>query len=295
MTMISLEMPPLERARHSLQGLAIGDAVGKAIANIGRFPTEFHPAPWSYTDDTEMAIALVQHLEARGAIDQDSLASSFADRFAACPDRGYGPVAHWILTRISEGHPWRKIAATPYDGTGSLGNGAAMRVAPLGAYFAEEMDTLVESARLSAQVTHLHPQGQAGAVAIAIAASLVLHRPEAALDDLQEVASRAQDDELEAALKLAATLDGVSPQEAGERLGTGRQVRALDSVPYALWCAFSHLANFEEAISTAIEGFADFDADADTICAMIGGIVSLTCSPDTIPPQWISQSESLPC
>jgi hypothetical protein len=56
---------------------------------------------------------------------------------------------------------------------GSFGNGAAMRVAPLGAFFADQpLEVVCNQARLSAEVTHAHAEGIAGAIAVAVAAAL---------------------------------------------------------------------------------------------------------------------------
>ena len=46
-----------------------------------------------------------------------------------------------------------------------------MRAAPLGGYFADDLDRVVEHARRSAEVTHAHPEGIAGATAVAVAAA----------------------------------------------------------------------------------------------------------------------------
>jgi len=116
--------------RRSLEGLALGDALGRALGIAPTDDPSFDDARWAYTDDTEMAI--VRLLASHGRIAQDDLAQEFATRCAANPERGYGAVSFWILSRISEGHDWRGIAAEPYRGRGSLGNGAAMRVGPLG-------------------------------------------------------------------------------------------------------------------------------------------------------------------
>jgi hypothetical protein len=60
---------------------------------------------------------------------------------------------------------------------GSFGNGAAMRVAPLGAFFADKsLDVVCNQARLSAEVTHAHAAGIAGAIAVAAAAALAWQR-----------------------------------------------------------------------------------------------------------------------
>jgi hypothetical protein len=76
-----------------------------------------------------------------------------------------------VLERIAEGIPWPTASREVYSGSGSMGNGGAMRVAPLGAYFAEDYDLVVEQARALAEVTHAHPEGQYGAIATAVAAA----------------------------------------------------------------------------------------------------------------------------
>ena len=95
----------LARACLSLRGLAIGDALGRALTTPGQNQLVFDPPPWRFTDDTEMAIAIVEQLKVRGTVEQDALAASFAKRFALQPERGYGPVAYWILSKIEDGMP----------------------------------------------------------------------------------------------------------------------------------------------------------------------------------------------
>src|SRR5262249_11783845 len=127
--------------------------------------------PWNYTDDTEMALGILEVLERRGDIDQYDLAAVFARRYHRDIYRGYGGMAHVILAEIGRGTPWRNASHAAFDGRGSLGNGAAMRIAPLGAYFADDPDAVVTQADRSAEVTHAHPEGRAGAIAVATAAA----------------------------------------------------------------------------------------------------------------------------
>ncbi|MFF4023552.1 MULTISPECIES: ADP-ribosylglycohydrolase family protein [Nocardia] len=90
--------------------------------------------PWQWTDDTEMACSVYTEVLDRGRIDRDALAAVFADRCE--PYRGYGPGTVVVLHEIRDGRPWADAAGAVFGGNGSWGNGAAMRVAPLGAYFA---------------------------------------------------------------------------------------------------------------------------------------------------------------
>lgn len=57
-----------------------------------------------------------------------------------------------------------------------MGNGGAMRAAPVGAYFADDLDKVLCHARASAEVTHGHIEGIAGAMAVAVAAALLLNK-----------------------------------------------------------------------------------------------------------------------
>lgn len=109
-------------------------------------------------------------LNQAGTADQDLLAASFASHHDFDP--GYGPSMNRLLHLVRAGDSWRELAGGLFDGQGSWGNGAAMRVAPLGAWFAGDLTEAARQAALSAEVTHVNPEGVAGAVAVAVAAAL---------------------------------------------------------------------------------------------------------------------------
>src|SRR6516225_9693914 len=90
----------------------------------------------TYTDDTEMALSIVEILQERGSIDQDLLATRFANRMQF--NRGYGRGAYTVVWGVKQGVAWRLGTRIGFRGMGSFGNGAAMRVAPLGAFFADQ-------------------------------------------------------------------------------------------------------------------------------------------------------------
>ena len=169
-------------AKRALDGIALGDCFGQTffvpdkIARQRIKDREILNEPWFFTDDTVMAIGIYRILEKYGKIDQDKLARVFAENYALDWHRGYGGTAHSILQSIGEGKDWREVAAEAFDGMGSMGNGGAMRVAPIGAYFADDMDKVLYYARASAEVTHAHIEGIAGAMAIAAASALFLNK-----------------------------------------------------------------------------------------------------------------------
>src|ERR1043166_7371605 len=177
------ELPPdhaarVERMRLSLDGLGLGDALGEMLAYRSeqaprRLAENDLPAgPWFHTDDTEMAVSVVEILERHGFVHQDALARSFARRLERDSDRGYGKMTRIQLREILAGAKWPETAANAFGGQGSMGNGGAMRVAPLGAYFADDLERCATEARASSTVTHTHPEGVAGAIAVALAAAM---------------------------------------------------------------------------------------------------------------------------
>src|SRR5262245_39590128 len=106
-----------------------------------------------------------------GMAEQDDLARTFAQRYTRNPNRGYGHSTIRILRAIHDGAAWRETSAGAFGGEGSKGNGAAMRVAPLGAYFADDLATAAREADASAEITHFHREARAGAIAVAVAAA----------------------------------------------------------------------------------------------------------------------------
>jgi hypothetical protein len=119
-----------------------------------------------------LAFYIVAVLKSHGELNQDALARRFARRFERDPDRGYGSMTRIQLREINAGAIWRDTAANAFSGQGSMGNGGAMRAAPLGAYFADDLVLCADAARNSALVTHTHPEGVAGTIAVAMAAAM---------------------------------------------------------------------------------------------------------------------------
>lgn len=278
----------MKRARLSLLGLSIGDSLGQqmfyAPQLIGR--RELPPPRWRYTDDTAMALSIVTVLDSWGAIHQDMLAACFADEHEADPHRGYGGGAHRILLDIAGGEDWRSAASAVFDGEGSMGNGGAMRVAPVGGYFADDLAAAAENARKSAEVTHAHSDGQAGAIAVAVAAARAWQIAQTGgepLSLIETALAHTPSGPTREGLKRALTIPlEADVQTAVAALGNGSRVISSDTVPFCLWCAARHLNSYEDAFWTTVSGL----GDRDTTCAIVGGIVALTVGEEGIPDEW---------
>ncbi|HKP59031.1 MAG TPA: ADP-ribosylglycohydrolase family protein [Polyangiales bacterium] len=293
-------MTPEHRAQLSLDGLSVGDAFGARFFGatetvVPKIDARQLPLdPWLYTDDTEMAISVVEVLESIDEIDQDLLVRRFAARMNDM--RGYGGGTYRLLCAVQEGGAWRRLSAAGFRGVGSFGNGAAMRVAPLGAYFADRaLEHIIEQARLSAEVTHMHAEGIAGAVAVAVAAALAWQRREqsAALGSawLEAVRDATPAGATRGGIQRALELDErTTVLEAAEALGNGFEVSAADTVPLCLWVASRQSHDFSAALWETVRAL----GDRDTTCAIVGGIVALHAGPEGIPATWLERREALP-
>ena len=169
-----------------------------------------------------------------------------------------------------------------------------MRVAPLGAYFADDLSAVVENARRQAEITHAHDEGVCGAIAIAVGAALAWqNRPQVLAGDFldaiaQQLPPSVVRSEIEVARDLPACTE-IGVAEVVENLGNGSDVTAQDTVPFVLWAAAQHLDNYEEALWLTVSAL----GDRDTTCAMVGGIVALSTQ-TPIPQLWLDNCEPLP-
>ena len=295
----SVHQDRLERAKISLLGLSVGDAFGERFfgrpRTIGEWidKRQLPPEPWRYTDDTNMALSVVSILERHGRIDQEALASSFADNYD--PSRGYGMAMHHALPRIKRGESWKSVARGLFNGEGSFGNGASMRVAPIGAYFADNLDQVTENAQKSTEVTHAHPEAAAGAIAVATAAALAYRIRRESVPSIHEFIELIHHTIPESytrrgVLRLLSIPQEASISRVASEVGNGSQVTTMDTVPYVIWCAGTYLTDFQEALWHTVGG----GGDLDTTCAMVGGIVAMYVGREGIPQDWISKREPLP-
>jgi ADP-ribosylglycohydrolase len=273
----------------------VGDALGSQFFVPENVPLllrrELPPGDWQWTDDTQMACSVVAVLAAHHRIDQDALAQSFVRHHDIL--RGYGAGTTHLLRGIREGGDWRELAAGLFNGQGSWGNGAAMRIAPLGAWYAPDTEQAARQAEISAHPTHAHPEAAAGAMAVAAAAALVADpagppSPSALFDGVLALVPRSA---VALGLRRARDLlDRDDPGAVAAVLGCGRRVSAPDTVPFALWSAARNLGDFAAAFwSTAQAG-----GDVDTTCAIVGGIVAAAGTQGAPPASWLRRTEPLP-
>ncbi|THV38657.1 ADP-ribosylglycohydrolase family protein [Glycomyces buryatensis] len=307
---------PNANATASLIGLSVADAFGNQFFDIANwqsvpFPGRqweepdystpdltdrflsadlTPPGPWEWTDDTQMACTVVEQLRHGRGIDPDRLVKAFAARVEL--KRDYGPSVLSILDEARAERPWRPLTAGAFGGSGSMGNGTAMRIAPLGAWFCDDLTHLEAQARLCSEVTHTHPDAIAGGIAVAVTAALAARRGAATRTELLEaVIDRVPRGEVETRLRAVAALGwDATATSVAAAVGNGQRTSCADTVPFCVWAAIRHLGNFPLAVRTAVS----VGGDIDTNAAIVGGMVAAGTGFTTIPDAWIAAREPLP-
>ena len=225
----------------------IGAIAGDIIGSAYEFnPTRDHDfelfTPEStFTDDTVLTMANALWLLDDEQHSPERLVRIMLDMCRKYPDRGYGGrFARWIY----DGDP------QPYN---SFGNGSAMRVSPVG-YYARTLDEAMELARISAEVTHNHPEGIKGAQATA--AAIFLARQGKSKEEIREFVEKTFH------YDLSRTLEEIRPTFTFDET-------CQRTVPEAITC-FLEGKDYEDVVrlSVALAG------DADTIAAIAGSISS---------------------
>jgi ADP-ribosylglycohydrolase len=217
-------------------GAVAGDVIGSVHEGAATKTKDFPllVAESTFTDDTVLTVAVADWILTGG--DLVDLLHTYT---RAYPGRGYGGMFYdWV----------RKGVREPYN---SFGNGAAMRVSPVGFAF-ETLEEVLAWSERSAAVTHNHPEGIHGAQATA--AAILFARQGQSKDQIREsIESRFGYD-------LRARLEEIRPAYGFDETCQG-------TVPPAL-IAFFESISYEDAVRNAIS----LGGDADTLACITGGV-----------------------
>ena len=225
----------------------IGAIAGDVIGSAYEFnPTRDHDFELftpksSFTDDTVLTMANALWLIDDEQHTHERLVEIMLDLCRRYPNRGYGGrFANWICDKDPQ----------PYN---SYGNGSAMRVSPVG-YYAQSLEEALALAKVSAEVTHNHPEGIKGAQATA--AAIFLARRGKSKQEIRDYVAQTFN------YDLSRTLDEIRPTFTFDET-------CQRTVPEAITC-YMEGKDYEDVVrlSVALAG------DADTIAAIAGSISS---------------------
>lgn len=275
-----------DRYRGTMLGTAVGDALGAPMEGAPRVPPSYLDSldtdpPRTYTDDAAMALGIARSLVECGDFDGEHMANRLADMYADEPWRGYGAGPPQVFRNLRSGMAWDAAAAGMFGGSGSFGNGAAMRVAPIALFAHPDTDRVAHLAHLSALITHTHPEGIDGAVAQAVAVDRIL-AGESDTASLVEMVTRHVTTEV--FRRRLSEVPGVVAGEADLAHTLGNGIAARDSVPTALACFLSEPDSFRDVVRRAVGA----GGDTDTLAAMAGALAGARVGLSGIPENWRS-------
>jgi ADP-ribosyl-[dinitrogen reductase] hydrolase len=276
-----------ERARGCAVGAAVGDALGMPLEfgsrrapdrmvremRSGRLPAG------TFTDDTEMALALAESLLAsalQGLPDRPLDPADLAARFVAWYEAGpedIGYQTRMVLHEISRGAQWdqaSKLIQRAYPD--SAGNGSVMRCWPVALARWNQMERLIAESRLQSEVTHRHPECVAGCAFV----NVTIYKLLRGLPCAEAIAQAVDEVELPEPLQDAIR---AAPSKSREQLLNSGWVRhTIESTVWGLLTT----ASFEEAVLQV----ANLGGDADSAAAVTGAVAGAAYELEAIPQDW---------
>jgi len=264
-----------QRARASLLGLAIGDALGatvefmtaREIAAQYKVHKEIigggwlHLRPGRVTDDTEMALALGAALIASGGWNPAAIADSFVTWMRSKPVDIGNACRRGISRYIADG----SVFAPPTED--SAGNGAAMRNLPTVLASLASDELLTRRSIEQAHITHHHPKSDAATAALAcMTRRLLLEGEQAACD------------------QIASTLITQHPAFRFRPWPGNASGYIVDTVQ-TVFDAFFSTGNFEDCLVRVVNR----GGDADTTGALAGQLAGALYGVQGIPVRWVKK------
>lgn len=268
----------------TLLGGAVGDALGMPFETYlvnnplligwdGKtfLPSEYHGLKaGQWTDDSQMSIMVASSLIANNGFNPDDLSERYQDWFFSGVARGYGKTTMLAIQNLKNGKHWSESGIA-----GSYGNGTAMRAAPFGIYFRNDIKSIVETVKIDSSMTHASEDAEAGAIAIALTAAYAVNGD---TDDLLEkLNTHLPNSKLKSILySLDSLVDSpfINSSQALQILGTKANVR--ETVPSAIYC-FLKFDNYHEAVVAAIKAGGDTDTTAAIVGALFGAKLGMKC------------------
>jgi ADP-ribosyl-[dinitrogen reductase] hydrolase len=210
----------------------------------------------------------------------DDLAERYVEWITSGRARGYGKTTMLAIQNLLKGKHWSESGIA-----GSYGNGTAMRAAPFGVYFRNDLKSLVSICKMDSGITHASDEAEAGSIAIGLAAAYAVNREkEGLLEELWKILPDSKVKSIVYSLDSLIDSPYITPEQALRVIGTKADVR--QTVPAALYC-FLKFQTYGEAVEAAIRA----GGDTDTTAAIVGALFAARDGTTDIQESWISGVE----
>lgn len=289
------ELQKIDKFRGCLVGQAVGDALGFTSENLSRERivekfgrlTEYRVRPHAafYTDDTQMAILLAETILQKGEFNRELFRRKLARWYLVLPrlsGRSTKNAALKCLLGLSD---------TGYDVPGSSG---AMRIGPIGLFYADDGERLREQTIDCCLVTHTNRSAIAGALVTAFSVAYALTNTVLNVESYLELVSReaaALDENMAARLRALPGLLDVSEDEAVAELLKNSTITGSpigDIMAAAVFAFMKHSDDFEKSIQFCVNA----GWDTDTMAAINGAICGTWNGLDAIPKRYVEHLEN---
>ena len=293
-----------QRWRGLLLGTAVGDSVGLPAEGISRRRNhKLFRKHWRQglifnygmiSDDTEHTVFVAQALLAypnNVTLFRKRLAMSLRWWLLSLP-AGVGLATGRAIIKLWLGFNPKK------SGVYSAGNGVAMRVAPIGAFFADNAQLRADYIKASTNITHTDPKALIGATAIAEITAWswreqLTEKP--SLNDFIKHLHNVTNDEQW--LNIVSNIEqglqqNLSVEAFAETLGLGQGITGYiyHTVPMVLYAWYQHFGDFEQTLSSIF----NCGGDTDTTGAIVGALAGSVTGEQGIPAHWLKQLKDYP-
>ncbi|XP_077992279.1 ADP-ribosylhydrolase ARH3-like [Glandiceps talaboti] len=279
-----------------------------------------------------MARSVAESLIKNRGYDAKDMAQRFAEEYKREPHRGYGANVITVFDKLLDPslEDVYKPARDQFDGSGSYGNGGAMRVVPVALFAYHDFEEMVKLAKKTTLLTHFHRHGYNGAILQCAAVHLALHHDDKSpldanefLDKLIEYMDEIEGERSEGTRKkvkgegsegdqsdttsktlycdklktVKNLLENKIPKVAEVVEKLGNDVSAHKSVPTAIY-SFLHCLKPSPNTSTnslvrTITHAISLGGDTDTIATMAGAIAGAYYGMESIPENWKTCCEGM--
>lgn len=319
----------LSRIKGSLIGVLCGDAYGalfehstkdvsalSILDHINKYRSSGKDSDGSndvlrYTDDTAMTKATCRSLIEMRGINPSNLAKKYAECFLEEPNRGYGQAVKFVFKQLLDTNysdPYGP-ASKQFDGQGSYGNGAAMRIVPVAIYsYLNKMnsDEAIEVVNQCSKITHSNVDAILGASLIALSIRYLLALKNDVFDEtlylnflIRNIEQlEGKDGHFKEKIKIIQTtlsdisVKGSSVSQSQIASILGNDVSAFGSVPLAIFSFLFGVSKFTDSyrienefvrtMHWAISCGGDTDTIASMACALTGAFLGIEKIPDDV-------------
>ncbi len=289
-----------EKLYGGMIGSGLGDAIGELAFRYGTRETLLQQVDnrdtVTYTDDTAMALGIAEIITlTKDKWTTQDLGEQFHLNYVKEPYRGYGMGPPHIFSVVEKTNKlYNKVAQSLFGGEGSYGNGASMRIAPLGIFYYDS-DDIYSIAKRSAVATHTHPLGIDGAAVLSKLLSIIVPKDPNTYDVkvhrielITQLIEFAQTSKYKEKLRSVKTLLKKNAGFSQAERELGSNVFACTSVPFSIFAFLKHPNSYKECLLETIL----ISRDRDTVGAMVGGLLGAYLGISKIPAEWIDKLEN---